>query len=54
MAIVYGTLGDVYRIRGELDKAEAMYTKALTLFRAVGAEAQIKQVQVLLDKLHKT
>jgi tetratricopeptide (TPR) repeat protein len=43
IAIGSGNLGIVYRTRGKLDKAEAMYKKALTLFQEVGVTSQIKK-----------
>ncbi len=49
LAVGYTNLGNVYRIRGDLDQAVAMYEKALVLFQAVGAEPQIAKVQGLLD-----
>jgi tetratricopeptide (TPR) repeat protein len=51
VAIGSGNLGNVYRTRGELDKAEAMYKKALALFQELGATPQVEQVQGLLANL---
>ncbi len=36
MAKVYGNLGIIYRTRGNLDQAEAMYQKALEVDKALG------------------
>jgi len=51
MANQYGNLGNIYQTRGDLDEAEAMYRKALGLFRDVGAVLQVKHVQGLLEGL---
>jgi Flp pilus assembly protein TadD len=53
MANNYVNLGIVYRIRGDLEEAEAMYRKALTLFQEIRAAPQVKQVQELLLTLHE-
>ena len=45
MAINYSSLGNVYRIQGALDQAEAMYHKALSLFQETGATVQVEQVR---------
>ncbi len=42
LASAYGNLGLVYAIRGDLDQAEAMCRKALTLFHTIGAAPQVK------------
>ena len=33
----YGDLGNLYRTRGEFDRAEEMFRKSLKLFREIGA-----------------
>jgi Tfp pilus assembly protein PilF len=38
MAKAYGNLGVVYKSRGELDKAEQMYRKALAINEALGSK----------------
>jgi tetratricopeptide (TPR) repeat protein len=52
MAGDYSNLGQVYRIRGDLEQAEAMYRQALTLFREIGATPQVEEVKELLQVLH--
>ncbi len=54
MASHYGNLGNIYRTRGDLDRAEEMYKKALALFRAVGAAPEIKQTETVLDSLNES
>jgi hypothetical protein len=51
MASVYGNLGNLYQTRGDLDQAEAMYLKSLSLFEEVGAEPQVAQVKQLLEAI---
>jgi protein O-GlcNAc transferase len=51
IAIAYSNLGIVYRIRGDLDQAEAMYRKSLILFQEIHAASQVKYVQGLLHAL---
>jgi tetratricopeptide (TPR) repeat protein len=53
MARNYGNLGNVYSDRGELNQAEAMYRRALTLFKATGAEREIAQVRGALEHLKR-
>ena len=36
MAIQYDNLGNLYQTRGDLDGAEELYGKALTIFEALG------------------
>ncbi|CAK8710771.1 hypothetical protein GKODMF_01885 [Candidatus Electrothrix gigas] len=43
MAANYGSLGLMYRIRGELDKAEEMHRKALELDKALGRKEGMAQ-----------
>jgi tetratricopeptide (TPR) repeat protein len=45
MASAYTNLGNMYGRQGDLDQAEALYRKALTLFQEIGAFAQVEQVQ---------
>lgn len=51
MAVNYGNLGIIYQTRGELDRAEEMYLKALALFRDVGMEPEIKKTEHYLEAL---
>jgi len=37
LAIAYGNLGTVYRIRGDPDQAEVMHRQTLGLFQDIGA-----------------
>ncbi|MCF1184027.1 hypothetical protein L0E83_11355 [Marichromatium gracile] len=46
-------LGLVYRIRGDLDRAEAMLLQCLTLFQEIGARPRIGWAQALLDALRE-
>jgi Flp pilus assembly protein TadD len=41
MATAYTNLGDVYRIRGDLEKAEEMQKTSLDLYEAVGSKGGI-------------
>jgi protein O-GlcNAc transferase len=50
-ARAYGNLGLVYQVRKDLDQAETMYCKALTLFEAIGAQPQIEQVRAWLAQV---
>jgi lipopolysaccharide biosynthesis regulator YciM len=45
MANQYGNLGNIYRTRGELDKAEEYWQKSLALFTKVGAKNKIAMVR---------
>ena len=51
MAIQYGNMGNVYQIRGDLDKAEEVWRRSLQLFDAVGAVDRIEIVRGLLAGL---
>jgi len=51
MATVYGYLGDIYRIRTDLDQAEEMYKKGLALFSAIGSERMIEIMKTMLTNL---
>jgi protein O-GlcNAc transferase len=51
MAGNYYNLGDVYKHRGDLTQAEAMYRQALILFQEMGATPFIEKVRALLDEL---
>jgi Flp pilus assembly protein TadD len=53
IANAYGNLGIMYQIRGDLDKAEAKYLKALSLFQQIGAMPQVEQTKDRLRKLHE-
>ena len=54
MAIQYGNLGNLYKTRGDLDRAEEMYGKSLALFRQVGVAPKIKQVEEWLADLRRS
>jgi hypothetical protein len=45
--------GNLYKIRGDLGRAEEMYEKSLALFREVGAAPQIEQVGEWLADLRR-
>jgi hypothetical protein len=53
MATAYGYLGDIYRIRVDLDQAEEMYKKSLVLFQASGARHMVDIVKEMLTDLKK-
>ncbi len=53
MAIVYGNMGNVYQIRGDLDKAEEVWTMSMQLFDSIGAKDKIELIQGLLAGLRK-
>ncbi len=42
MANIYGNFGIAYRIRGDLEQAEAMYRKSLALFQDIGGAPRKK------------
>ncbi len=45
MANQYGNLGTLYKTRGDLDRAEEMYRKAMELFRHVSASPKVENVE---------
>lgn len=47
----YGNLGNVYRIRGDLDRAEEMYRKPLESFVLIGSRPVIEKVESLIAAL---
>ena len=47
----YGNLGNVYRIRGDLDRAEEMYRKSLESFVLIGSRPVIEKVESLIAAL---
>lgn len=49
----YFLLGGIRQNRGEVDEAERMYQRSLGLLQAVGAAAQVKEVQKTLATLPK-
>ena len=49
----YGNLGTLYKIRGELDRAEEMYRKSLGLFREIKVAPQIERVEQWLADLRE-
>ena len=51
MATNYGNLGDVLQTRGDLDGAEEMYRKALSLAQQVGASPLVEHITSLMEKL---
>jgi len=51
IAFGYRNLGNVYGIRGELEKTKEMYQKALALFQEIGATPQVEQTQEALADL---
>ena len=53
MASDYGNMGIVYQIRGDLDKAEEVWTMSLELFESIGAKDRIEMVQGWLAELRK-
>jgi len=38
----YGNLGNVYQIRGDLDRAEEMHEKSLELFTLIGSKQLLR------------
>ncbi|MBU2549237.1 MAG: tetratricopeptide repeat protein, partial [Proteobacteria bacterium] len=51
MANQYGNLGNVSQTRGDLEQAEAMYRKSLSLFESLGAKPMVEKVKGLLLEL---
>jgi len=54
MADNYGNLGLVYKTRGDLAQAEAMFKKSLGLFQSIGAAPQVELVRGWLEGLRQT
>ena len=53
MATAYGYLGDIYRIRQDLDQAEDLYKESLKLFMAIGSDPMIQMMKEMLINLKK-
>jgi hypothetical protein len=53
MATAYGFLGDICRIRQDLDQAEDLYKESLKLFLAIGSDRMIQIMKELLTNLKK-
>jgi tetratricopeptide (TPR) repeat protein len=51
MAHAYGSLGEVYRRRGDAEKAREYWEKALALFKKIGMKAKIAKTQQTIDGL---
>ena len=49
MASDYGDLGNLYNIRGDLDRAEKLYNKSLALFKTLGSPEADNVAQWLAD-----
>ena len=54
MAAAYGNLGIVYQIRGDLDKAEAMYRKSLAINKELGRRGGMANQYARLGIVYKT
>lgn len=52
-ASLYGELGHIYRSRGDLEKAHAMYRESQALFHKVGARQKANRIQRWLDGLKR-
>jgi hypothetical protein len=50
MASDYGSLGLVYKKRGDLKKAREYWVKSLDLYKRIGIPPMIEKVQGLIDK----
>jgi len=50
-AIAYANLGNIYRTRGQLDRAKKCYTKSLDLFRSMGATPHVEHVRGLMSRV---
>jgi lipopolysaccharide biosynthesis regulator YciM len=46
----YGNLANVYRIRGELDRAVENWKQSLILFQQLDAKDRIASIQSLIDE----
>jgi hypothetical protein len=53
MSNQYGNMGNVYGIRGDLDKAEEYWMKSLQLYEEIGAKNEIRKLQKQLADLKK-
>ena len=51
MATAYGYLGDICRLRTDLNQAEEMYNKGLKLFEDIGSERMIEIMKTMLTNL---
>ena len=51
MATAYGYLGDICRLRNNLNQAEDLYNKGLNLFEAIGSEHMIEIMRTMLTNL---
>ena len=49
--MAYGSLGDVFAIRGELEQAEQMLERSLELFKEVGAMSSAESIQSVLKRV---
>jgi len=49
----YGNLGNVYQIRGDLDRTEKMYRRSLELFTSIGSKPMIEKLESLIDALKR-
>jgi hypothetical protein len=43
----------VYKIRGDLDRAEKMYKKSLELFTSIGSKPMIEKLESWIDALKR-
>ena len=48
MASDYGNLGNIYKSRGELDKACDYWNKSLALFSKIDAKEQVRMTEELI------
>ncbi len=51
VAVAYGNLGNLYRTRGELEKAEKAWSQSKRLFTEIGAVSMVEKVQSWIDGL---
>ena len=54
IALGCGLLGDVYRSRNELDKAEAMYNKALVMSESLGIKTFMATTYASLGTVYQS
>ncbi len=49
----YANLGNVYQIRGDLDRTEKMYRRSLELFTSMGSKPMIENLESQIDALKR-
>lgn len=45
MALAYGSLGSIYKARGDLDQARVLWNRARTLYMELGAQPMVDTIE---------